>query len=86
MHIHDGSQNIQAIHILSFLKKGFIIYPAALKKGAIRHERPIGSLPPPPMYFYCFLFVCFVALRAKSTAMFMAGRSVHLTTLFPGQA
>ena len=35
----------------------------------------------------CFcLFVCFVALRPKSTAMVIAGRSVHLTTLFPGQA
>ena len=32
------------------------------------------------------LFVCFVALRPKSTATVMAGRSVHLTTLFPGQA
>ena len=32
------------------------------------------------------LFVCFVALRPKSTAMVMAGLSVHLTTLFPGQA
>ena len=32
------------------------------------------------------LFVCFVALRPKSTAMVMAGRSVDLTTLFPGQA
>ena len=32
------------------------------------------------------LFVCFVALRPKPTAMVMAGRSVHLTTLFPGQA
>ena len=31
------------------------------------------------------LFVLF-ALRPKSTAMVMAGRSVHLTTLFPGQA
>ena len=31
-------------------------------------------------------FVCFVALRLKSTAMVMVGRSVHLTTLFPGQA
>ena len=30
----------------------------------------------------CFLFVCFVALRPKSTAMVMAGQSVHLTTLF----
>ena len=34
----------------------------------------------------CFVFVCFVALRPKSTAMVIAGRSVHLTTLFPGQA
>ena len=33
------------------------------------------------------LFVClFVALRPKSTAMVIAGRSVHLTTLFPGHA
>ena len=31
--------------------------------------------------FVC-LFVCFVALRPKSKAMVMAGRSVHLTTLF----
>ena len=36
---------------------------------------------------FCFVcFVCFVALRPKSTAMVIAGRSVHLTTLFPGQA
>ena len=33
----------------------------------------------------CRLFVYFVALRPKSTAMVIAGRSVHLTTLFPGQ-
>ena len=31
------------------------------------------------------LFVC-VALRPMSTAMVIAGRSVYLTTLFPGQA
>ena len=31
-------------------------------------------------------FLFFVALRPKSTAMVIAGRSVHLTTLFPGQA
>ena len=41
---------------------------------------------------FCFVFhgyvcfVCFVTLRPKSTAMVIAGRSVHLTTLFPGQA
>ena len=32
------------------------------------------------------IFVCFVALRPKSTAMVIAGWSVHLTTLFPGRA
>ena len=31
------------------------------------------------------LFFVFVALHPKSTAMVMAGRSVHLTTHFPGQ-
>ena len=30
--------------------------------------------------------VGFVALRPKSTAMVIAGRSVHLTTLFPEHA
>ena len=34
--------------------------------------------------FLEFLFVCFVALRPKSTVVVMAGQSVHLTTLFPG--
>ena len=32
------------------------------------------------------LFCLFVALRPKSTAMVIAGRPVHLTTHFPGQA
>ena len=39
--------------------------------------------------FSNLMFVClfvFVALRPMSTAMVIAGRSVHLTTLFPGQA
>ena len=38
------------------------------------------------MFCLFVLFVCFVALRPKSTAMVIAGRSVDLTTLFPGQA
>ena len=32
------------------------------------------------------MLVGFVALRPKSTAMVIAGWSVRLTTLFPGQA
>ena len=38
------------------------------------------------IYLAHLLLVGFVALRPKSTAMVIAGRSVHLTTLFPGQA
>ena len=38
-------------------------------------------------YLYnLFVLFVFVALRPMSTAMVIAGRSVHLTTLFPGQA
>ena len=46
------------------------------------------SLPQGAIGLVCslVLFVFFVALCPKSTAMVMAGRSVHLTTLFPGQA
>ena len=39
-----------------------------------------------PLLAVLFLFLCFVALRPKSTDMVMAGQSVQLTTLFPGQA
>ena len=37
-------------------------------------------------YHFHMDLVGFVALRPKSTAMVIAGQSVHLTTLFPGQA
>ena len=60
------------------LASGFMQLAAAEPRGNILH-------------FHChfegkMLLVCFVALCPKSTAMVMAGRSVHLTTLFPGQA
>ena len=45
-----------------------------------------GSVPTWWSKGIIILFVCFVALRPKSTAMVIAGRSVHLITLFPGQA
>ena len=47
----------------------------------------LTTYPPEPLVQipYNFTFV-FVALRPMSTAMVIAGRSVHLTTLFPGQA
>ena len=37
-------------------------------------------------FLFLFFFFVFVALRPMSTAMVIARRSVHLTTLFPGQA
>ena len=52
---------------------------STLDKGAVGLSISGGTI-----FFPCF--VCFVALSPKSTAMVMAGRSVHLTTLFPGQA
>ena len=48
----------------------------------------IGQILHTQFFTWCYkgtLFV-FVALRPMSTAMVIAGRSVHLTTLFPGQA
>ena len=51
------------------------------------HYKIVGIKHEPATFGVLFvLFVCFVALRPKSTAMVIAGRSVHLTTLFPGQA
>ena len=47
------------------------------------HAKPFPNLDLCP---YLFWLVGFVALRPKSTAMVIAGRSVHLTTHFPGQA
>ena len=44
---------------------------------------PIGAVCSGSTLFW---LVGFVALRPKSTAMVIAGQSVHLTTLFPGQA
>ena len=44
------------------------------------------KIKPFPAFMTIVVFVCFVALRPKSTAMVMVGRSVHLNTLFPGQA
>ena len=47
---------------------------------------PQGVVNLDPRDIIGWLLVGFVALRPKSTAMVIAGRSVYLTTLFPGQA
>ena len=53
--------------------------------GRLVHNVPISVGTQTFLHTVC-LFVCLFALRPKSTAMVIAGRSVHLTTLFPGQA
>ena len=50
---------------------------------SINSDIKFGDIGP---FVLKILIVCNVALRPKSTAMVIAGRSVHLTTLFPGQA
>ena len=50
---HIGIQKNRAIHIFFVVKRGPIIYQAALKKGAIRHAHPYYAIyrkltPPPP--------------------------------------
>ena len=61
----------------------FLIYKRIINKFKLntRHNLSLGNF-----HTFVVLFVCFVALRPKPTAMDIAGRSVHLTTLFPGQA
>ena len=64
--------------------------------GDVKHQhKQITKLPvilskeKQHLLHYIVLFVClfvFVALRPMSTAMVIAEWSVHLTTLFPGQA
>ena len=46
------------------------------------HKLHVYTMPHEHFLGLCIL--CFVALRHKSTAMVVAGWSVHLTTFFPG--
>ena len=77
-------ENVQKIFYQSYALP--LIYYDSISWGPPSHltiDR-INKLQKRVAHF--ILFVCFVALRPKSTAMVIAGRSVHLTTLFPGQA
>ena len=59
---------------------------ALIRVSIVLHRLIKGNVKNLQMGHLYDLFVCFVALRPKSTAMVMAGRSVHLTTLLSGQA
>ena len=45
-----------------------------------------GQLHARDFIFFTRCFVCFLALHLKSTAMVIAGQTVYLAKLFPGQA
>ena len=66
------------IFVLSFFEKPFCTgFTIHIKWSLAKtQDYPMAAI----------FFVCLVTLRPKSTAMVMAERSVHLTTLFPGQA
>ena len=59
-------------------------------KMRINANRMRNNMIPKAFCFCLFVVVffccCFLALCPKSTAKFISGRSVHLTTLFPVQA
>ena len=75
-----SSINSSGMSFAAFSKKSFQEYHLSVKQTGSR-SGPTTCRPD-----HGPLFVCFVALRPKSTAMVIAGRSVHLTTLLPGQA
>ena len=54
--------------------------------GTLANSDDPDEMPHNRVYTTVFVLFCFVALHPKSTAMVMVGQSVHLTTLFPGQA
>ena len=63
-----------------------VCYQGNFKFGFINNLKTLSFTFSKQASNVLFVSVCFVALRPKSTAMVIAGRSVHLTTLFPGQA
>ena len=74
----DSNPFTREIKQASLRGKGYLWRMWSAMEQARLHEWPV--LPEP-------VLVClfFVALHPKSTAMVMAGRSVHLTTLFLGK-
>ena len=66
--------------------KGLTIQTQVAGLSYINKMMGFGNLTDHFVIKNSYYLVGFVALRPKSTAMVIAGRSVHLTTLFPGQA
>ena len=67
----------------------YFIYKNEFFKFWHRRNKAMKKIKLSKLSNFSFLRNClfvFVALRPKSTAMVIAGWSVYLTTLFPGQA
>ena len=85
---HDNVRNIKLHLIMKIVKSPS--YIDVYVKGSLccsikGNNAPVARIVAYGAFLSC-LNVCFVALRPMSTAMVIAERSVHLTTLFTGQA
>ena len=80
--IHLISSNISCVHSLFAVMLLFKVR----QNEQYRIDFPWSVFVQSPRVVVVVVVVVLVALRPMSTAMVIAGRSVHLTTLFPGQA
>ena len=60
-----------------------LIFTSLMYNDSLYNHLSLTKAKQIKVHLFCFVFV---ALRPKSTAMVIAGRSVHLTTRFPWQA
>ena len=72
------------VQFRKYMQQAFIVFFYQNLKNQVKVIKNKSTLSVLPSLYW--LLVGFVALRPKSTAMVIAGRSVYLTTLFPGQA
>ena len=72
------SQSFSNMEMLVFFQSPKVIFKHITKQ--ILFTRPVLDSYAFLNTFHTSIFFCFVALRPKSTAMFTAGQSVHLTT------
>ena len=90
LHLHDMTYGpakvVSKVHRFRKMSKYKKVHCMTLDLGVnaieIRHPVPVTVCGRCTLFEVATFF--FVALRPKSTAMVMARRSVHLTTLFPG--
>ena len=82
----QGSYKEGFIKLKDFSKTIYPLYTGNLKMCTLVNSEDPDEIQHNAAFHLVGWLVGYVVLRPKSTAMVIAGRSVHLTTLFPGQA